>query len=121
MRSTKNKCEGTSKRSKICNIKECEKGTKDFRSIQCERFNQKSFADKFYIWEAYFDGTNNMQNKNQCALNCRPLGYKFYATLNQRVINGTPCKLHLNETGVCVDGKCEVTTLCIFCLSTIQD
>ncbi len=46
--------------------------------------------------------------KKQCSLNCRPLGYKFYATLNNSVVDGTRCKLPSNEEGVCINGQCQV-------------
>ncbi|XP_065207289.1 thrombospondin type-1 domain-containing protein 4-like [Planococcus citri] len=95
------KCLGISKRSHICNKKECPKETKDFLMIQCEYYNTKSFAGQYYSWQAYYD------DKNQCSLNCRPLGFEFYARLNDTVIDGTSCKTATAEAGVCVDGKCE--------------
>lgn len=49
--------------------------------------------------------------QNQCTLNCRPLGYKFYATLNRTVADGTSCHLHTGEKGACLDGKCQVNKI----------
>lgn len=54
---------------------------------------------------------------DECALNCRPMGMRFYATLNKTVVDGTPCMHPLMSTGkaappgtrgVCVDGRCKV-------------
>jgi hypothetical protein len=53
----------------------------------------------------------------QCQLNCRADGHRFYATLNQTVVDGTSCwpppKQHQQrrpaaERWVCVSGECKV-------------
>lgn len=60
----------------------------------------------------YFKFNLNVLATNQCALNCRAVGYRFYATLKPKVLDGTPC----NETNnsrphVCVEGQCKVSEI----------
>lgn len=52
----------------------------------------------------------NVLATNQCALNCRAIGYRFYATLKPMVIDGTSCN-GTNDSGpyVCVEGQCKVS------------
>lgn len=54
----------------------------------------------------------------ECELNCKPVGLSYFATLNDRVIDGTSCfkpseylKLRRNHAGkaICVDGICKVS------------
>lgn len=51
----------------------------------------------------------------ECELNCKPIGLNYYATLNERVIDGTNClrpieSARLKYTGPakCVEGVCKV-------------
>lgn len=54
----------------------------------------------------------------ECELNCKPVGLNYFATLNDRVKDGTSCfkpseflKLRRNHAGkaICVDGICKVS------------
>lgn len=54
----------------------------------------------------------------ECELNCKPIGLNYFATLNERVVDGTSCfkpseflKLRRNHAGkaICVDGICKVS------------
>lgn len=52
----------------------------------------------------------NVLATNQCALNCRAIGYRFYATLKPKVIDGTSCNGTNDPTPyVCVEGQCKVS------------
>ncbi|KAF4527389.1 hypothetical protein B566_EDAN016094 [Ephemera danica] len=91
----------------------CPVGSKDFRQSQCEAFNGKLFMGRYYMWEPFLDAPN------PCVLNCRAVGFRFYATLNQSVVDGTPCHIasaphHAShpernkEPWICVAGQCKV-------------
>lgn len=52
----------------------------------------------------------------ECELNCKPIGMKYFATLNRTVIDGTPCSKPMeyfrrnnSKRAVCVDGICKVS------------
>lgn len=52
----------------------------------------------------------------ECELNCKPINMNYFATLNDRVIDGTSCSypsdhLKRNNTGraICVEGICKVS------------
>ncbi|TNN48484.1 Thrombospondin type-1 domain-containing protein 4 [Liparis tanakae] len=53
----------------------------------------------------------NMPLDQQCELNCRAVGFRFYVQLSEKVIDGTPCGQ--NDTSLCVLGKCS-------CLQQLQ-
>ncbi|KAL3288917.1 hypothetical protein HHI36_003362 [Cryptolaemus montrouzieri] len=104
-------CIGLYKRIHLCNPQECPLGTRDFRHEQCASFNKRKYKGHSYIWEPFPRGDQ------ECALNCRPIGMNFYATLNKTVIDGTPCLRPITSTGkaapqgtrgVCVVGVCKV-------------
>ncbi|XP_044744505.1 thrombospondin type-1 domain-containing protein 4-like isoform X2 [Coccinella septempunctata] len=103
-------CIGLYKRIHLCNLQECPFGTPDSRREQCSSFNMKKYKGKFYDWEPF------LGVEAECALNCRPAGMNFYATLNKTVIDGTPCSRPISSTGkpaphgtrgVCVSGECK--------------
>ncbi|XP_050422411.1 thrombospondin type-1 domain-containing protein 4-like isoform X2 [Adelges cooleyi] len=100
------KCRYPSEESRyhVCNKHPCPNNT-DFRETQCSSFNEKQFNGQKYTWSAYYHATN------QCSLNCRPIGYRFYAVLKPQVIDGTPCN-GTNDTRphICVDGQCKVVS-----------
>ncbi|XP_025415701.1 thrombospondin type-1 domain-containing protein 4 isoform X2 [Sipha flava] len=88
----------------VCNKQVCQNNT-DFREIQCSSFNDKLFNGQKYTWSAYYHATN------QCALNCRAVGYRFYATLKPKVSDGTSCNGTNNSRPyVCVEGQCKVVS-----------
>ncbi|XP_049816470.1 thrombospondin type-1 domain-containing protein 4-like [Schistocerca nitens] len=96
-------CVGVYKRVHVCNDQECPPGSKDFRSAQCEAFNGKPFMGRLYLWEPF------LQAPNPCELNCRAAGFRFYATLNKTVVDGTPCRGEAPPPArhVCVAGVCQ--------------
>lgn len=58
----------------------------------------------------YFKFNLNVLATNQCALNCRAVGYRFYATLKPKVLDGTLCNgTNNSRPHVCVEGQCKVS------------
>uniref|UniRef100_A0A1B6DYX2 PLAC domain-containing protein n=1 Tax=Clastoptera arizonana TaxID=38151 RepID=A0A1B6DYX2_9HEMI len=104
MRSPRNHCLGLYRRVNVCNTQTCPNG-KEFRQEQCEKFNGNQFLGRSYTWEAFLDAPN------QCALNCRAKGYRFYATLNSTVEDGTACRGYVTAPNsgkwVCLTGECK--------------
>lgn len=54
----------------------------------------------------------------ECELNCKPIGMNYFATLRDRVIDGTSCLFPVdfvrqNHSGraMCVDGICKVSSI----------
>jgi hypothetical protein len=41
----------------VSSFQECPTGSPDFRQAQCESYNGKQFMGRYYLWEAYWDGT----------------------------------------------------------------
>ncbi|XP_018326958.1 A disintegrin and metalloproteinase with thrombospondin motifs 16-like [Agrilus planipennis] len=108
---TEKYCVGRYKRFHICNIQECPTPI-DFRRQQCIFFNKYPFRGQLFSWEPF------LQAPDECALNCRPSGTNFFATLKKTVIDGTPCYHPFTATGrpappgtkgICVDRKCMVS------------
>ncbi|EAT46443.1 AAEL002398-PA [Aedes aegypti] len=102
-------CIGIVKRYHLCNEQDCPDTTVDFREQQCTSFNNQTFQDKRYIWEAF------IKDDAECELNCKPIGMRYFATLNKTVIDGTPCRkpteyFRRNNSGrgICVDGICKL-------------
>lgn len=58
----------------------------------------------------------------ECELNCKPIGMKYFATLNKTVVDGTSCntpseyfRRRDNAKAICVEGICKVRIFfCIF-------
>ncbi|XP_075216571.1 thrombospondin type 1 domain containing lonely heart isoform X2 [Lycorma delicatula] len=97
-------CLGMYKRIHICNVQDCPPGSVDFRRVQCEQYNGKQFMGRAYTWEPFTDAGN------ECALNCRALGFRFYATLNSSVHDGTSCRPKEKDSplkALCVFGVCK--------------
>ncbi|XP_018903358.2 thrombospondin type-1 domain-containing protein 4 [Bemisia tabaci] len=100
---TSSNCVGPYRRMRLCNNHNCASGTKSFVQEQCEEFNGKPMmGGRVYNWEAFLNAPN------QCALNCRAIGFGFYATLKPSVKDGTPCKGPEKDSGrwMCVSGIC---------------
>ncbi|KAJ6649911.1 A disintegrin and metalloproteinase with thrombospondin motifs 7, partial [Pseudolycoriella hygida] len=102
-------CIGLSKRYRLCNEQNCPDPDVDFRQLQCMEYNNHTFQGTQYEWEAY------IKDDAECELNCKPVGLNYFATLNDRVVDGTSCfkpseylKLRRNHAGraICVDGIC---------------
>ncbi|XP_053663428.1 thrombospondin type-1 domain-containing protein 4 [Anopheles marshallii] len=101
-------CIGIIKRYHLCNEQECPSTDGDFREQQCASFNSQTFQDKRYIWEAF------VKEDAECELNCKPIGMRYFATLNKTVIDGTPCskpteyfRRNNSGRGICVEGLCK--------------
>lgn len=61
---------------------------------------------KVYQWESFID------DRSPCSLTCRAKGYRFFATLNKSVIDGTPCtKATQLDLHVCIAGSCTVKNM----------
>ncbi|OCT69063.1 ADAMTS-like protein 4 [Xenopus laevis] len=93
-------CEGEQKQYKSCNQEACPSGEPDARAMQCATFNSQEFMGRLYQWEAFTEVSGNQR----CALNCRPVGYRFYVRHTEKVQDGTPCEA--GSLDVCVDGQC---------------
>lgn len=79
-------CVGTYKRYHICNTQDCPNFYPDVRTHQCSKYNGKLYKGRIFAWEPFLDAPNS------CALNCRAIGERFYATLEPLVPDGTYCR-----------------------------
>ncbi|XP_046491552.1 thrombospondin type-1 domain-containing protein 4 isoform X1 [Neodiprion pinetum] len=107
-------CIGTYKRYHVCNTQECP-DFGDIRAEQCGKYNGKFYKGQSYQWEPFPDAPND------CALNCRAVGERFYATLEPAVLDGTPCRgnprrrsrvprvlaVGAADRWLCVGGQCK--------------
>ncbi|XP_073466939.1 ADAMTS-like protein 4 isoform X2 [Aquarana catesbeiana] len=93
-------CEGEKKQYKSCNQEPCPASQPDARTLQCSTFNNQEFMGRLYQWEAFTEVHGNQR----CALNCRPIGYRFYVRHTEKVQDGSPCEP--GSLDVCVDGQC---------------
>ncbi|EDO42270.1 predicted protein [Nematostella vectensis] len=94
-------CIGEKRRYRICNDKPCPEGSRDFREVQCGKFNNTKFKGKKYHWiPAISDG-------QPCALFCKPANqsWRFSAKLADAVVDGTPCAVGSRD--ICIGGKCQ--------------
>ncbi|XP_032680158.1 thrombospondin type-1 domain-containing protein 4-like isoform X2 [Odontomachus brunneus] len=107
-------CIGTYRRYHTCNTQECPNFPEDPRAEQCAKYNGRNYKGRSYVWVPFVDAPNS------CALNCRAVGERFYATLEPAVMDGTPCDApNLRGRGVgismerngerwlCVAGQCK--------------
>ncbi|XP_047364777.1 ADAMTS-like protein 4 isoform X3 [Vespa velutina] len=106
-------CIGTYKRYHTCNTQECPNFAEDLRAEQCARYNGRNYKGHIYTWIPFLDAPNS------CALNCRAVGQRFYATLEPAVMDGTPCdgpnlrghnagiSMERTERWLCVAGQCK--------------
>ncbi|XP_051858406.1 thrombospondin type-1 domain-containing protein 4 isoform X1 [Drosophila albomicans] len=103
-------CVGLSKRYQLCNDVPCPLESDDIRAYQCAAYDKVDFQGQQYSWEPY------IKDDAECELNCKPLGMKYFATLNDTVIDGTPCqrpaeyyrsKSTYASRAMCVDGICK--------------
>ncbi|XP_030042964.1 ADAMTS-like protein 4 isoform X2 [Microcaecilia unicolor] len=93
-------CEGEQKQYKACTQEPCPAGTPDPRALQCATLNKQEFMGRLYEWEPFAE----VHGSQQCELNCRPMGYRFYVRHTEKVQDGTPCKA--SSTDICVAGRC---------------
>lgn len=106
-------CIGTYKRYHTCNTQKCPNFPEDLRTEQCAKYNGRNYKGESYDWVPFLDAPNS------CALNCRAVGERFYATLEPAIMDGTPCdapNLRGHTTGIstertdrwlCVAGQCK--------------
>ncbi|XP_070164274.1 thrombospondin type-1 domain-containing protein 4 isoform X4 [Polyergus mexicanus] len=109
-------CIGTYKRYHTCNTQECPNFPEDLRAEQCAKYNGRNYKGRSYVWIPFIDAPNS------CALNCRAVGERFYATLEPAVMDGTPCdapnlrgrgssgistERNGGERWLCVAGQCK--------------
>ncbi|XP_067205004.1 thrombospondin type-1 domain-containing protein 4-like isoform X2 [Linepithema humile] len=106
-------CIGTYKRYHTCNTQECPNFPEDLRAEQCAKYNGRNYKGRSYVWVPFVDAPNS------CALNCRAVGERFYATLEPAVMDGTPCDAsnlrgrggismeRNDERWLCVAGQCK--------------
>ncbi|XP_078343629.1 A disintegrin and metalloproteinase with thrombospondin motifs 9-like isoform X3 [Oculina patagonica] len=99
-------CVGQRKRFKSCNSQECQKGSADFRALQCVNTHARtvSAGSKSYRATQWVPKYAGVRKEDQCKLYCRMVGTAIYFKLRDKVIDGTPCNQETND--ICVDGKC---------------
>eukprot|EP00118_Oscarella_pearsei_P006997 m.32924 g.32924 ORF g.32924 m.32924 type:complete len:767 (+) comp31728_c0_seq3:100-2400(+) len=83
-----------------CNVDDCPFGSKDFRAVQCSRYDAELYDGKYHTWIPY---SSESANLNPCQLFCLSLEENFYTRRNLRVTDGTKC----GNNGVCVQGQCR--------------
>lgn len=106
-------CIGTYKRYHTCNTQKCPNFPEDLRAEQCAKYNGRNYKGQSYDWVPFLDAPNS------CALNCRAVGERFYATLEPAVMDGTPCdapslrghnagiSMERTDRWLCVAGQCK--------------
>ena len=72
-------CTGPTKRFSSCNTQKCPRGTTDYRTEQCSKFNSVPFERKMYQWIPY------LKAPRKCELNCMPKGERFYYRHSKKV------------------------------------
>ncbi|KAL2099296.1 hypothetical protein ACEWY4_005776 [Coilia grayii] len=92
-------CVGPAKSYRMCNIKDCPEGSRDFREEQCAQFDGTEFRGKRHKWLAYYGA------ENPCELNCIPKGENFFVRQRSAVADGTQC--HPGRKDICVEGVCK--------------
>uniref|UniRef100_A0A1A9W6T3 ADAMTS cysteine-rich domain-containing protein n=1 Tax=Glossina brevipalpis TaxID=37001 RepID=A0A1A9W6T3_9MUSC len=107
-----NDCVGIYRRYQLCNEQACPYSNEEFRALQCSYYNDMDFQGRKYIWEPY------IKDDAECELNCKPLGMRYFATLNATVIDGTVCyhpaeyyRYNYQDGAMCVSGICKVRKL----------
>ncbi|XP_019722359.1 thrombospondin type-1 domain-containing protein 4 [Hippocampus comes] len=93
-------CAGEVSRHRICEREACPASSKPIRAAQCATHDKKPFMGRLYGWEPF----SEVAGDQDCELNCRAAGFRFYVRLSDKVIDGTPCGP--NNSSVCVAGKC---------------
>ncbi|KAF6216179.1 hypothetical protein GE061_000519 [Apolygus lucorum] len=74
----------------------CPKGSPEDYSRQCAKFNGQLLAGNTYTWVPFH------RAGEECVLNCRAVGHRFYARLKPKLEDGTPC----GRDKVCFAGRC---------------
>ncbi|XP_063039768.1 papilin isoform X2 [Engraulis encrasicolus] len=92
-------CVGPAKTYRMCNIKDCPEGFRDFREEQCAQFDGTEFRGRQQKWLPYYGA------ENPCELNCIPKGENFFVRQRSAVVDGTQC--HPGRKDICVEGVCK--------------
>ncbi|XP_048253836.1 A disintegrin and metalloproteinase with thrombospondin motifs 16-like [Haliotis rufescens] len=95
-------CGGEREMSKMCSLQACGRGSKDFRTEQCEVYNHELFRGHYYQWVPYKDVKNI---DDQCKLYCQAKDYNFFFAMSDEVKDGTPCSDDTDD--ICVKGSCQ--------------
>ena len=82
-------CTGPTKRFSSCNTQKCPRGTIDYRTEQCSKFNSVPFERKMYQWIPY------LKAPRKCELNCMPKGERFYYRHSKKV-SESECSMRLD-------------------------
>uniref|UniRef100_A0A1A9ZH78 Uncharacterized protein n=1 Tax=Glossina pallidipes TaxID=7398 RepID=A0A1A9ZH78_GLOPL len=115
-----NDCVGIYRRYQLCNEQTCPYSNEKFRALQCSYYNGVDFQgqnpsvyfeNKIYVFK---NALTHRVDDAECELNCKPVGMKYFATLNTTVIDGTMCyhpaeyyRYNYQEGAVCVNGICK--------------
>lgn len=97
------------KKYRLCKDEKCKSSNRQMRDEQCANFNRQAFKGKFYAWQGY------EKEHNECELYCKPIDSDIFISMNQSVIDGTPCERtaiyythYYRRKAVCVEGICKV-------------
>ncbi|KAK9754578.1 Thrombospondin type 1 domain [Popillia japonica] len=91
-------CVGERRDVRLCNNHPCPKGSKDYRTVQCEAFNNKTVMNKKSTWSPH------IMSEEPCVLYCVNEKSEF-SKLENRVKDGTKCKLGSRDA--CIAGVCK--------------
>ncbi|XP_077980914.1 A disintegrin and metalloproteinase with thrombospondin motifs 6-like [Glandiceps talaboti] len=93
-------CIGERKKYKSCNTDDCEPNSRDFRELQCSKYDNELFNNKYHTWKPF---TGSQVKK--CALHCLAVNYHFYTEKSPQVIDGTRCSK--DSLDICINGQCR--------------
>ncbi|XP_014672606.1 PREDICTED: A disintegrin and metalloproteinase with thrombospondin motifs 7-like isoform X2 [Priapulus caudatus] len=101
-------CIGERKRYRICNTESCDVDDPSFHQVQCSAYDSIQHKGVYQQWQAVEMSVNPEDvdaNSKACALRCKGRGNSPTVTLNDTMIDGTPCRL--GKRDICIDGKCR--------------
>ncbi|CAH1797202.1 unnamed protein product [Owenia fusiformis] len=92
-------CEGDDIRYRTCNMKDCRGYSRDFRTKQCEAYNDVPHNGGIYKWEPI------ESPEDPCALICKARhSSELTVKLAPKVLDGTRCE---HSKNMCINGKCR--------------
>lgn len=101
-------CFGIWKKYRLCKDEKCKSTNGQMRHQQCAAFNPQPL--KLGTW------LSHENQHNECELYCKNTNSDVFISVNQSVIDGTPCKrpsiyyTHgYRQKAVCVEGLCKVS------------
>ncbi|XP_066997259.2 A disintegrin and metalloproteinase with thrombospondin motifs 4 isoform X2 [Anabrus simplex] len=98
-------CMGPRMRFQSCATKECPKGAKDFRELQCAAYNNNTFGFRGLPKDVKWVPKYGTSPEERCKLYCRVMHSSSYYRLKDKVIDGTPCGPDTFD--ICVNGMCK--------------